>query len=206
MYTDAQDAAIPDRLYRTYALAINEVITGFQDEKKWKLRDVPPPLPIYTLIRRQTSGAIPYCKYVALQNDYRELPDYVLEHQHILRLHELTGDIVGYHNDFISLHHELARKGDVINIVQVIAHERAVSYEEAWMLALELHDDRLAEFVLLQENLPDFGEWQNLAERYVHDLGTNIQGIWRWQHTDTLRYIPNMSNPPTGPTHPVGTA
>ncbi|MFF0145171.1 terpene synthase family protein [Amycolatopsis sulphurea] len=197
MYDEAQKAGIPPRHYEKFVNSINDLLTGFQDEKKWKVADTPPPLPIYNAVRSITAGAIPYCKYAPVQRDYRDLPDFVLEHPHILRMHWLTGLLVAYHNDFISAFRELSRKGDVVNIVAVIAHERDLSLEDAWMDAMELHDQALHEFILLQENLPDFGEWQAKAKIYAADLGTNVQGIYTWHHRDALRYRPApTSNPP----------
>lgn len=190
IYDDAQAVGVPDSIYARFVTAIDQLITAYADEKKWKATDTPPPLPVYATLRPLTAGVIPYCEYTALQHDYRHLPDSVLTHPHIRRLHELVSALVGLHNDFYSFPRELTRHGDVINIVAVLAHEHSISYEEAWLAAMQLHDATLREFIVLQQNLPDFGHWQDTAERYATALSINIQGCNTWHQRTSQRYTP----------------
>jgi len=159
---------MPQRLYDKFIASIHTLLIGYQDEKRYMKADTIPPFPVYLVLREDTSGGLPFCKYVAMQKDFRNLPDEVLEHPHILSLHTLAALMIGVHNDIISLPKELSRKGDVINIVKVIHNENNVSWEEAYKMALDYHDKLLNEFKILHEHLPNFGRWQELAYDYVY--------------------------------------
>ncbi|MEH6309041.1 terpene synthase family protein [Olivibacter sp. CPCC 100613] len=181
---------MPPRLYDKFIASIHNLLIGYQDEKRYMSADTIPPFPVYLVLREDTSGGLPFCKYVAMQKDFRTLPDAVLEHPHILRLHTLAALMIGVHNDLISLPKELNRKGDVINIVKVIHHENDVSWEEAYKMALDFHDKLLNEFTLLHEHLPNFGPWQALTYDYVLTIGIMIQGVYAWHTNDKARYVP----------------
>ena len=181
---------IPEHLYEKFIASIHNVLLGYQDEKRYMSMNVPPPLPVYLILREDTSGGLPFCKYVAMQKDFRSLPDTVLEHTHILRLHTLAALMIGIHNDIISLPKEVNRPGDVINIVKVMRNENNVSWEDAYMMAMDFHDNLLKEFLILHENLPDFGQLQELVYDYVHTIGISIQGVYAWHTNDVSRYVP----------------
>lgn len=182
--------AMPQGLYDRFIASIHNMLLGFQDEKRYMSTNTIPPLPIYLILREDTSGGLPFCKYVAMQRDFRRLPDIVLEHPHILRLHTLASLMIGLHNDIISLPKELNRKGDVINIVKVMHNENKVSWEDAYMMAMDFHDKLLDEFKALHEHLPSFGQWQELTYDYVHTIGIMVQGVYAWHTNDRSRYVP----------------
>ncbi|NLR67360.1 terpene synthase [Chitinophaga varians] len=186
-----QDAikCVPDRHYRKYISAIHNVFVGYTEERTYYRTNTTPPLPVYLVIRLHTSGGLPYCKYVAMQKNYRELPDDVLEHPHILRLHDLCSWMIGMHNDFISLPKELHREGDTMNLVKVIQHEHNIPLHEAYMEALKIHDSYLDEFRLLHQHLPSFGELQGTVHDYVQDLGIMVAGVYAWHVNDVSRYV-----------------
>ncbi|MBC9932727.1 terpene synthase family protein [Chitinophaga qingshengii] len=186
---DAIKCAMPQRLYEKYIAAIHNVFVGYTEERTYYRANMPPPLSIYLIIRLHSSGGLPYCKYAAMQKNYRELPDDVLEHPHILRLHDLCSLLIGMHNDFISLPKELHREGDTMNLVKVIQHERKISIHEAYMEALQLHDNYLDEFMLLHQYLPPFGELQDMVYNYVQDLGIMVAGVYAWHTNDVSRYV-----------------
>lgn len=186
----AVKCGMPQRLYDKFIASIHNVLVGYQDEKRYMSANVIPPLPVYLILREDTSGALPFCVYVAMQKDFRRLPDIVLEHTHIRRLHTLAALMIGAHNDIISLPKELNRKGDVINIVKVMHHENNVSWEEAYRMAMDFHDSLLKEFMTLHEHLPNFGQWQEMAYDYVHTIGIMIQGVYAWHTNDRARYVP----------------
>lgn len=186
----AVQCGMPQHLYDKFIASIHNVLVGYQDEKHYMSTDTPPPLPVYLILREDTSGGLPFCKYVAMQKDFRRLPDSVLEHPHILRLHTLATLMIGVHNDIFSLPKELNRKGDVINIVKVMHHENEVSWEEAYRMAMDFHDRLLEEFLVLQENLPHFGQWQEMTCDYVHTIGIMVRGVYAWHTNDRSRYVP----------------
>nr|WP_295871989.1 hypothetical protein [uncultured Chitinophaga sp.] len=181
---------MPERHYRKFIASIHDMLVGYRDERPYNRPDTPPPFEVYTLIREQTAGGLPFCKYAAMQKTYRRLPDDVLEHPHILRLHTLCSRMIGIHNDIISLPKELGREGDVMNLVKVMQHEHKVPLEEAYTMALAVHDSYLKEFMLLHQQLPSFGGWQEMAYSYVRDLGVMVAGVYAWHTHDTTRYVP----------------
>ena len=190
MRQDALAIDMPARLHQRYIAALNEVLVGYQDEKRWVAANQPPPLPVYFSVREPTSGVIPFAYYVAMQKDFRELPDDVLDHWVMRRLRQLSARMVGMHNDLISLPKELARDGDVINIVMCIQRDQHLSIEDAYHRSLALHDSYLEQFQVLHQNLPDFGRWQALADDYVLHLGIMVQGLLTY-HLTTTRYQPD---------------
>ena len=187
---DALACAMPSRLYDRFVEAVDRMIVGYGDEKQYVAADTPPPLAVYLVLREHTSGGLPYARYLCMQKDFRTLPDQVLHHAHILRMHSLMAWLIGMHNDLVSLPKELARKGDVINIVRVLQQEHDLTIEAAAEAALELHDTYLADFITLAGNLPDFGPWQSLVEEYVHHAGIMVQGVYAWHTNDRTRYQP----------------
>ncbi|KAF3282722.1 hypothetical protein TWF970_001464 [Orbilia oligospora] len=100
-----------------------------------------------------------------------------------------TSGGICYASDFISLPKELARGGDVMNLVTVVQNESQLSLEEARARALEIHNESLDELIRLQNTLPDFGEWQNIAREYADDMGVLVQGIYSWHIQSSSRYV-----------------
>jgi hypothetical protein len=187
---DALTCDMPDRLYRKFIIAIDKTLTGYQDEKQYMALNRPPPLAVFEVIRECSSGGLPFAKYLCMQKNYRSLPDDVLEHPVILRLHTLASRMIGWHNDIISLPKELSRKGDVINLAITLQLEHGVPTEEAYLEALDFHNRDLDEFITLQNNLPTFERWQRMAQDYVTDLGIMLQGVYSWHIKSSQRYVP----------------
>lgn len=187
---EALACGTPMRVHEDSVDTIVGLANGYGDEKVYNAANEPPPLDAYVAIRRQTSGGLPYAKFLAFHGRYCELPSEVLRHHTVLRMHDLVSSLISYHNDFISLPKELERKGGVINIVLVVKAAMGLPLREAYLKALEIHDLDLAELIRLQDNLPCFGEWQPTVESYVADLGTLIQGVYSWHVVYTGRYLP----------------
>lgn len=182
---------MPVHLYDKFLSAVNDMLVGFQDEKPWIAKDETPPLDVHLVIRQSTSGGLPYAKYVCMQKNYRVFPDDVLEHPHILRMHILSARLIGHHNDITSLPKELSRKGDKINLVMALRCEHKLPLDSAYRMAIEFHNRELKEFIVLRDNLPNFGQWQSMAKDYVDDLGIMIQGVYSWHTKNSGRYVPD---------------
>lgn len=146
---DALACGLPSHLYEKFLVEVNNMLTAYQDEKPYIAANQPPPLASFLVIRENSSGGTSFAKYAAMANDFRTLPETVLEHPIVRRLHALAGRLIGWHNDLISLPKELHRKGDVVNLVRVLQQEREVDLEDAYMMALEFHDQDLKEFLVL---------------------------------------------------------
>lgn len=186
---DAIKCDIPEKIYKRFVKSIQDVLIGYSEEKTYYRANTVPPLPVYLLIREATSGVRPYCDYVAVQKEYRQLPDEIFEHPHIRRIYTLYSLIIGIHNDMIFLPKEIHRDGDTMNLVKVLQKENTSSLSEAYLKALEIHDQYLKEFLVLQDHLPPFGKWQSEVYSYVQDLGIMIAGVYAWHTNDTSRYV-----------------
>ncbi|MFD9010378.1 hypothetical protein [Streptomyces sp. NPDC059552] len=184
---EAMACGMPDHLYANFIKAIDGVLIGYREEKRWVARNEPPPLAVYWVIRENTSGALPFAKYTCMQKNFRALPHVVLDDPMILRLHQLASRMVGIHNDLTSLPKELARDGDVINLVLCLQHEKKISTDDAYLMALELHNGFLEEFLTIRDNLPNFGQWQDIVIDYVDHLGIMVRGLYRY-HEISTRY------------------
>ncbi|KAF3123029.1 hypothetical protein TWF703_001047 [Orbilia oligospora] len=181
---------MPAHMYEEFIGSILDLITRYGEEKEHNAKSTPPSMAVYRDTRRQTSGGICYARYLCMQKNYCDLPDSVLHHPTILRMHNLLGTLVGYHSDFISLPKELARGGDVMNLVMVVQNESQLSLEEeARARALEIHNESLDELIRLQNTLPDFGEWQKIAREYADDMGVLVQGVYSWHIQSSGRYV-----------------
>lgn len=187
---DALACGMPPRLYERFIDKTDDMITAYQNEKPYIAANRPPPLATFLVIRENSSGGAVFATYTAMADDFRTLPDAVLEHPIVRRLHALAGRLIGWHNDLISLPKELHRKGDVVNLVRVLQQEHEVDLEEAYHLALEFHDQDLDEFLVLCDNLPRFGACQDLVRSYTQALGVMIQGVYAWHVENSGRYVP----------------
>ncbi|EJL76165.1 terpene synthase family protein [Chryseobacterium populi] len=186
---DAIQCGIPENLYKRFIQSIHEVLIGYSEEKVYYRANTIPPLPVYLIIREATSGVQPFCNYVALQKNYRNLPDEIFDHPYIKRIYTLCALMIGIHNDIISLPKELHREEDTMNLVKVFRQENKISLKKAYMKALELHDCYLEEFLLLQKHLPPFGHFGETVYNYVEDLGIMVAGVYAWHANDSTRYV-----------------
>lgn len=185
----ALESEIPETLYKRFVKSMHAVFDAYAEEKTYYRANTTAPLPVYTITRTDTSGVLPYCIYAAVQKEYRKIPDEFFDHPHILRIQTLCAIMIGIHNDIISLPKKLHREGDTMNIVKVMQHDYKLSLRDAYMKSIELHDQYLDEFLILQKNLPFFGDFQNLVSDYVQDLGIMIAGVYKWHTADTTRYV-----------------
>ncbi|MGN7783885.1 terpene synthase family protein [Niabella sp. 22666] len=186
---DALKFDFPDHIYKRFVNSIRATFKGFAEERIYYRSNSIAPLPVYLLSREATSGVLPYCDYLLLQKEYRQLPDEIFDHPHIKRVRTICCLMIGIHNDIISLPKELHREGDTMNIVKVLQKEHQIPVQEAYVEALELHDNYLKEFLLLQEYLPPFDQWQNMVYDYIQDLGIMVSGVYAWHTHDTSRYV-----------------
>jgi hypothetical protein len=186
---DALHCNIPELLYKRYIKSIRDVLVGFSEEKIYYRTNSTPPLAVYLLIRDSTSGVQPFCYYTALQKEYRKIPDETFDHPYIKRLFTLCSLMIGIHNDIISLPKEIHREGDTMNLVKVLQHENNITLQEAYIQALEIHDNFLDEFLTLQNHLPPFENYRDLIYDYIQDLGIMVAGVYAWHTNDTTRYV-----------------
>ncbi|XXT17530.1 hypothetical protein WME94_45610 [Sorangium sp. So ce429] len=116
------------------------------------------------------------------------LPVYVLQHEHFVRLVDLSRRAVCWANDLFSLSKEVAH-GDEHNLVLVLKQERGTTLEEAIQETAQIHDAEIRLFEELRGRLPSFGDEIDAdVARYVDALGIMIRGFMDWSIYDTARY------------------
>ena len=103
------------------------------------------------------------------------------------RLTLASHNAVCWANDVISLEKELAR-GDVHNLVLVLAHDEGLDLREAVDRVAHTHDAEVEEFVRLSSRLPSFGvAVDEHLGRYVAALQARIKGNLDWS-LESARY------------------
>ncbi|SEN71766.1 hypothetical protein SAMN04488505_11275 [Chitinophaga rupis] len=154
---------------------------GIMEETPYKLSTQFPTLNNLLLIREYSISMYPYGDPVEPSINFI-VPDHISKHPVIRRLKMLMCRIMAIQNDFASIEKELAVATEVLNIILVIKHQYKISIEEAITEAMRIHDDYVAEFVEIQNNLPNFGSYQKDIERFVHYMTLMISGLGAWYH------------------------
>lgn len=114
------------------------------------------------------------------------LPDPVVTHPFFQRLRILVIDLICWSNDLFSVQKDL-RTNEATNLVLVIREEQQCTLEEAYELAVQLHDRSLDELVQLSGAVPNVGVCQEQAGRFVNNMGLMVRGHLFW-YTKNTRY------------------
>ncbi|HVI46519.1 MAG TPA: hypothetical protein VM802_16705 [Chitinophaga sp.] len=169
-----------------YIHSIDRGFEGMQLEAYYKSRMIFPTVNDYNTIREKAVLVFPLIDLCELQSG-QALPDKVFHHPVIQRASSLVCRIVAYANDYFSVEKE--RGKDVMNIVLVLEQELGLTTTDAYLKAIELHDNYVDEFCQIAQNLPDFGVYNHHVQRLLDHLGVLISGHKSWYELDTFRYI-----------------
>ncbi|GAA4152986.1 hypothetical protein GCM10022217_08230 [Chryseobacterium ginsenosidimutans] len=185
---DEFSALMPAEWMAQFAKTLQRCVKyGAEEEMPYKSTKSSPPLEYFMILREYSIIMYPFFIWSALEVGF-VLPENIYEHPVIQRITALASRIVGWQNDFYSLPKELRLDSEVINLILILQKTHNISLEEACMQAKSINDKDVAEFVLLHENLPDFGIHQQKVYDYIACMGTTIQGINSHYILDTLRY------------------
>ncbi|CAL1517480.1 terpene synthase family protein [Chitinophaga sp. MM2321] len=185
-------ALMPAWWMARYTLSIDRGFEGMQLEAPYKATLQYPSVADYMAIREKAVLVYPLIDLVELQIG-TALPDDIFYHPHIQRINALVCRILAWCNDYFSVRKE--RGKDVMNLILVIENEEKLSLEDAYRKAIAIHDQDVAEFIRLRDNLPaDFGNFKPAVDRFIHHLGLLISGHKSWYEKDTLRYKVKHSN------------
>jgi len=146
-----------------------------------------PSLEKYMAMRPYTAAApCNVCAITYAENIH--LPYEVYRHPVVRQLMHLPARIVCWVNDLFFLGKE-QQQGDRHNLVLVLQQERGLSLEEAIAAAACIHEEDLARYLELEQQLPVFDNAtsQELA-RYLTCLRAMISGNLEWSTVDTNRY------------------
>ncbi|MDQ0592358.1 hypothetical protein QFZ37_000727 [Chryseobacterium ginsenosidimutans] len=142
----------------------------------------------YVSIREKVSGGGTLCDFLEICSDFI-MPKEVFSHPTIQRIRQLLAFMMSWFNDIHSVPWELERN-EAMNLVLVIKNERDCTFEEAYEEAIKIHNNDLAEFIKIRQNLPDFGMYNAAVERFVHNAELFLKGQESWYFGGTERYNP----------------
>lgn len=157
-----------------------ETIYSYNDKVSY------PSLEEYKIIREKVSGGRTLCDFLEVISGFI-MPDEIFSHPAIFRIRQLVTLMLSWFNDIHSVPWELER-GEATNLVLVIKNENSCTMEEAYDKAIEIHDDDLAEFIRIKENLPDFGRYNEQIRKYIDHAELLLKGQEIWYFGGTERY------------------
>jgi 5-epi-alpha-selinene synthase len=120
-------------------------------ESAYRAMGTVPSLQDYLAYRPLSSGILTDIDLIEVILD-ESLPDAVRDHRALRHLQERAAQIMCWANDLLSLAKERAQ-GNCSNLVLVLAQDRGLSLHEAILEARRLHDQALAEFGELEQQV-----------------------------------------------------
>ncbi|WP_109694858.1 terpene synthase family protein [Chitinophaga deserti] len=165
--------------------SLDRYFDGLKEEVYYRVPQIFPDFETFVNIRMKAVNVYSMI-HLAEAITKTTLPDYVVQTQVIDRLEQLSCSIQAWSNDYFSAH--LEKGNDVMNLVLIIENERGCSLSEAYLAALAIHDQDADEFVMLTQQLPDFGIWNKPVAKYVENLQLMIAGNLFWTLNLTERY------------------
>ncbi|MCJ1347352.1 hypothetical protein MMC31_005575 [Peltigera leucophlebia] len=168
----------------SYAIAASKQ-TGFRE------RNLRPSVEEYVALRRET-GAVMTCMPFIENSLGIDLPDSVLQHPIIEKLHTAANDIVCWGNDITSFNREQAA-GDHFNLVAVVALEKGLPVQVALEYVYLMFQSAVSRFENAKFQIPTLDpENHEIVSKYVEGLGFLCSGLTRW-YFETDRYFgPNL--------------
>jgi 5-epi-alpha-selinene synthase len=147
----------------------------------------------HTYVRmRPHSGAMYTAFDLYTITDELQLPAHVMEHDAIQELRRAAANIICWSNDILSCERELT-KGDVHNLVIIIAHHERQPLQRAIYEAAELHNREVQRFIELGRSLPSFSEeLDRETQRFVDLLELWISANLSWS-LECRRYRPSSN-------------
>lgn len=145
-----------------------------------------PALDEYKLIREKVLMIHPFLALKEIETGV-VLPEEIHEHPVVRRLKSLTVRLPGWLNEFQSYDKDTESGMGTMNLINVLANEYHIPVAAARERAFAIHDEELAEFVRLQAELPDFGEWHDKVANHIHHFSFVISG-WRGVDRVIRRY------------------
>jgi hypothetical protein len=128
---------------------------------------------------------------LSLVADKIQLPDEVLNHPLLKRLHLLIQYLVCWANDLFSLSKELGNnyRADRHNLVFVMQDNYNLSLGDAVLKSADLFNQHTKEFMDISSDLPDFSRGINSeVERYIKSVAQVARGNIDWSEQETTRY------------------
>ncbi|SHG20489.1 terpene synthase family protein [Pedobacter caeni] len=166
------------------------IVYGMLEEAPFKLAEkrTYPTLAHYFSFRKYSIGMGPFGDLIDPCTNFA-LPVHIHKHPLIKRANELLALIIVIQNDFASLKKELDIEGEFMNIVFILRHHYQLSYQEACIEGMRIHDEYAKELNEIHASLPDFSPYQEEASNYVYHIKLQISGCADWYYNSgTKRY------------------
>lgn len=181
------------------------VTDGIMEESPFKISKDIPSIPLFHLIRANSIGMIPFVDLICPTTGFA-LPDFIYRHTVIQRIIMLQAIIVALQNDFATIGKELAIESEIFNIITLLQHHHKLSFEEACIEGMKIHDEFVNEFVTLSNHLPDFSPYQKETEEFIYYIKQMISGLNDWYYkSGTKRYeAGGFAVPPNGKGETLG--
>lgn len=170
-----------------FASRVSEYLQACVWEAKNREQRVFPTVEQYTVARIYTGAVFTQLELIEVMYDIK-LPRPIMQHEIVQQLAWSAVEIIAFSNDIFSAPKEIVQN-DVHNLVILIQNERKVSFQEALMLAVDLHNSTMRTFEALEQWLPSFDVAVNeQLRRYVLGLRYWIRANFDWSLKDTKRY------------------
>jgi hypothetical protein len=182
----------PPNWQRRFRAHWQAYMAAYQGEAANRNADRLPTLERFLTLRRDSIGVQPCLDFTERCGGYA-LPDELHGSFPLREMREITGDVVIFVNDIVSLVKELAA-GDVNNSVVVLSEQRGCSLDEAVEHIAELANARTARFGELAAALPGLLDGLGVpaglrgpVDHYVEGMGHLMAGNLAWSLA-TSRY------------------
>jgi hypothetical protein len=170
-----------------FAENVADYLTGNVWEATNRAAGRVPGVPEYMRMRRSTAATAIFFDLIEVIGG-AELPPDAARDPALLELRRHADNAVAWFNDLVSWPKELAR-GDVHNLVLVVAHERGVRPAEALGTVAAWHDHEVSAFVEGRERLPGALRAIPGVDEVVDGLAHWIRGNVDWSR-ESGRYTP----------------
>lgn len=183
--------------YNRFVAMIERYFNGLEKELTYKTNRKYPDIDECLAIREDSLCLYPFLQLTEIDTGVT-LPDEIHEHSSIKRLQALASRMMLLYNDVQSLIKDQLTGGIYYNMVKVIENKRNISLEAACAEDIRIHNEDLNEFLMLQRNLPDFGQWQGAVVNWVHYMSITLSG-WKTVSFNMARYntttgFPSVAN------------
>lgn len=157
-------------------------------EAKNRENDLKPGLQEYIQRRRDTGAVYTAFELIDL-TDHVSLPVEVRKREDVQCLTMWANDATCWTNDVLSLAKELLHGHDH-NLVVILQRERQLSQTQASIAAIKMVNDRVQDYLHLEQRLPSFGaDVDSQLKSYLNGLHLWMRGNLDWS-LESGRYMP----------------
>jgi 5-epi-alpha-selinene synthase len=109
-------------------------------------------------------------------------------------LAQMTNNVISWANDLVSYEKE-SKRGDVHNLVLVLAHEERLTLHTAVQRVAALHDAEVHAFITLSKSLPTLSPTIDAElDRYVTGMRCWMRGNLDWSLSAARYHLPAVQS------------